>query len=130
GRTVRQEVLGDGLLHLNVAHILLVPKNRQHTTGNPLFPVDRGLAQLIEFFRDFVSGLPADKPLEDVPDDFRLLRVDDPLAVRPRVVAQHPLEVELGLRSEEHTSELQSRFDLVCRLLLEKKKKDNSTAMM
>src|SRR5699024_12496123 len=29
-------------------------------------------------------------------------------------------------RSEEHTSELQSRFDLVCRLLLEKKK-DNQT---
>src|SRR2546428_11629666 len=33
------------------------------------------------------------------------------LAARPRV------------RSEEHTSELQSRSDLVCRLLLEKKKK-------
>src|SRR5207249_9918306 len=29
----------------------------------------------------------------------------------------------LGHRSEEHTSELQSRFDLVCRLLLEKKKR-------
>src|SRR5712664_4275005 len=29
------------------------------------------------------------------------------------------------LRSEEHTSELQSRSDLVCRLLLEKKKKKN-----
>src|SRR5207249_6313109 len=29
-----------------------------------------------------------------------------------------------GSRSEEHTSELQSRFDLVCRLLLEKKKKN------
>src|SRR5437868_7548613 len=29
-----------------------------------------------------------------------------------------------GRRSEEHTSELQSRFDLVCRLLLEKKKKN------
>src|SRR3989440_1614996 len=28
-----------------------------------------------------------------------------------------------GIRSEEHTSELQSRSDLVCRLLLEKKKK-------
>src|SRR2546421_9560556 len=28
-----------------------------------------------------------------------------------------------GCRSEEHTSELQSRSDLVCRLLLEKKKK-------
>src|SRR5699024_11447698 len=30
-------------------------------------------------------------------------------------------------RSEEHTSELQSRFDLVCRLLLEKKKKTSKT---
>src|SRR5699024_12555894 len=29
-------------------------------------------------------------------------------------------------RSEEHTSELQSRFDLVCRLLLEKKKKKDN----
>src|SRR5690349_23529000 len=34
--------------------------------------------------------------------------------VRPRTIAA---------RSEEHTSELQSRRDLVCRLLLEKKKK-------
>src|SRR5687768_17903397 len=30
-----------------------------------------------------------------------------------------------GRRSEEHTSELQSRLHLVCRLLLEKKKKKN-----
>src|SRR5699024_12882738 len=30
-------------------------------------------------------------------------------------------------RSEEHTSELQSRFDLVCRLLLEKKKERTHT---
>src|SRR5690349_23280541 len=33
------------------------------------------------------------------------------------------------VRSEEHTSELQSRRDLVCRLLLEKKKKNQSSAM-
>src|SRR5437868_9040132 len=32
--------------------------------------------------------------------------------------------VEVVERSEEHTSELQSRFDLVCRLLLEKKNKE------
>ena len=31
-----------------------------------------------------------------------------------------------GHRSEEHTSELQSRLHLVCRLLLEKKKKKNT----
>src|SRR5260221_10538050 len=40
------------------------------------------------------------------------------------------LEARLGigrrLRSEEHTSELQSHSDLVCRLLLEKKKKNIS----
>src|SRR5438067_4656211 len=33
-------------------------------------------------------------------------------------------QAKLPARSEEHTSELQSRFDLVCRLLLEKKKKN------
>src|SRR5690349_23107960 len=33
------------------------------------------------------------------------------------------LETQHWLRSEEHSSELQSRRDLVCRLLLEKKKK-------
>src|SRR5699024_11695648 len=31
------------------------------------------------------------------------------------------LSIPSAVRSEEHTSELQSRFDLVCRLLLEKK---------
>src|SRR5258707_5383129 len=34
---------------------------------------------------------------------------------------------QIGQRSEEHTSELQSRQYLVCRLLLEKKKKDTYT---
>src|SRR5207248_9093990 len=37
----------------------------------------------------------------------------------PRQLEQRPQ------RSEEHTSELQSPYDLVCRLLLEKKKKKN-----
>src|SRR2546422_2182533 len=35
--------------------------------------------------------------------------------------------VRVAERSEEHTSELQSRLHLVCRLLLEKKKTDNLT---
>src|SRR2546428_7278654 len=34
-----------------------------------------------------------------------------------------PRDAGRALRSEEHTSELQSRSDLVCRLLLEKKKR-------
>src|SRR5438874_9607538 len=37
-----------------------------------------------------------------------------------RIGTEYPVS---GTRSEEHTSELQSRRDLVCRLLLEKKKK-------
>src|SRR5688572_30875472 len=35
-----------------------------------------------------------------------------------------------GVRSEEHTSELQSQSNLVCRLLLEKKKKQNNTFLI
>src|SRR2546422_8165928 len=35
-----------------------------------------------------------------------------------------------AVRSEEHTSELQSRLHLVCRLLLEKKKNDARTSRM
>src|SRR5690606_41765589 len=35
--------------------------------------------------------------------------------------------LEIAQRSEEHTSELQSRENLVCRLLLEKKKKKDQT---
>src|SRR3712207_8856090 len=49
---------------------------------------------------------------------------------KTQAAAAHPLNQEpLGLRSEEHTSELQSRQYLVCRLLLEKKKKNLSRTM-
>src|SRR5699024_11351752 len=37
--------------------------------------------------------------------------------------SNNPIDINMEIRSEEHTSELQSRFDLVCRILLEKKKK-------
>src|SRR2546422_6492204 len=40
------------------------------------------------------------------------------------------LQSENGIRSEEHTSELQSRLHLVCRLLLEKKKSDSITVIV
>src|SRR2546428_9380350 len=41
---------------------------------------------------------------------------------RCRPIPGDPTSARLAARSEEHTSELQSRSDLVCRLLLEKKK--------
>src|SRR5438874_11492684 len=56
--------------------------------------------------------------------------IADPAAVRVEThipgefcIAQLGERLDRHLRSEEHTSELQSRRDLVCRLLLEKKKK-------
>src|SRR2546422_3971979 len=68
-------------------------------------------------------------------------RVEDDPVIRVAVVHVRELHLdvvivdatrvvcELGLvRSEEHTSELQSRLHLVCRLLLEKKKKNNITS--
>src|SRR5690625_6454415 len=49
--------------------------------------------------------------------------------IRPGQVSYSPMErhrLNSGVtRSEEHTSELQSRGHLVCRLLIEKKKEDN-----
>src|SRR2546427_1419876 len=51
------------------------------------------------------------------------------LAVQHETLTNQAVELQLpddlGDRSEEHTSELQSQSNLVCRLLLEKKKKKN-----
>src|SRR5438874_10777976 len=45
----------------------------------------------------------------------------------PRPAPAFPSQARQPPRSEEHTSELQSRRDLVCRLLLEKKKSQTKT---
>src|SRR3712207_7784751 len=74
-------------------------------------------------FRSRGEDAVAEVLLEDLD---RLLGVE-----RPRVDqrGQDPLDLDVGVqvlpdhRSEEHTSELQSRQYLVCRLLLEKKNK-------
>src|SRR3712207_7900842 len=64
-------------------------------------------------------------PVNRVPPCFKILwatvAVCQVVSVLPHIVPQNR-RVAFG-RSEEHTSELQSRQYLVCRLLLEKKKK-------
>src|SRR3712207_7127362 len=52
--------------------------------------------------------------IKQVPDTYSERKLDD---------SDYTLDREAADRSEEHTSELQSRQYLVCRLLLEKKKK-------
>src|SRR2546422_1587956 len=55
----------------------------------------------------------------------RILEALEALDVKSRVVVLGPDAARVRpSRSEEHTSELQSRLHLVCRLLLEKKKKN------
>src|SRR2546426_1843168 len=79
-----------------------------------LFPYTtlfRSLAGVVlDLLHETVQGAAPQLSLDADP----LPAVDEPLLVRV-----------LGERSEEHTSELQSPCNLVCRLLLEKKKKKN-----
>src|SRR2546422_5442979 len=73
-------------------------------------------------FRSHVPGDPAGR-MHPQPVHDRLSADDrDPATVG---VVELPVDPERK-RSEEHTSELQSRLHLVCRLLLEKKKKGQS----
>src|SRR5699024_12511897 len=56
--------------------------------------------------------------------DLCVIALDGETVVGYNALTKARIGDQTGLvRSEEHTSELQSRFDLVCRLLLEKKKK-------
>src|SRR5256885_8336893 len=58
--------------------------------------------------------------------DARKKRGDDPIPPRRDILMETMNDILAGkidVRSEEHTSELQSPCNLVCRLLLEKKKK-------
>src|SRR5438445_5284683 len=85
--------------------VLVRPEHelREHRVGDPVLHDD-----------------PAPVPLPRSQLGFRNGRVTEPL---PRDLVPPLSEPALGeLRSEEHTSELQSRQYLVCRLLLEKKK--------
>src|SRR3712207_7756317 len=67
------------------------------------------------------DGVPDDLLDVDVGAGRDLARDDDEPRVDQRLAGDAPVRV----RSEEHTSELQSRQYLVCRLLLEKKKTQN-----
>src|SRR3989449_7294895 len=92
-------------------------------------PLARGLATRTTNWTEPVAPaarLPGDQvttPLASVPP-----AVAETKVVLAGTVSVRTTPVALALpvlRSEEHTSELQSRLHLVCRLLLEKKKKEH-----
>src|SRR2546430_10988814 len=55
--------------------------------------------------------------------------VANTFAIAPSRVKDLPASLNAAARSEEHTSELQSQSNLVCRLLLEKKKHNPRAAL-
>src|SRR5690606_4829092 len=76
----------------------------QHQVAEMYLELDAATATLDRFVADWVAG------------------VDHGETWVPKVYSTKWRAVEAAKRSEEHTSELQSRENLVCRLLLEKKK--------
>src|SRR5438874_12738468 len=103
------------------AKLVRTGKNMSLSSPQFFFAKDRSVAD--EAFAGDVVGIP----------NHGTLRIGDTLtegeditfvgvpSFAPEIVRR--LRLTISGRSEEHTSELQSRRDLVCRLLLEKKKK-------
>src|SRR5699024_11832789 len=107
-----------GSLRTSCAHLAALstfPTRRSSDLGRDPFFAGGTLA----FVSTAGAVAAADAPFEEDRNPSEV-----PLALQPSdgrsSVSSSPLSCES--RSEEHTSELQSRFDLVCRLLLEKKK--------
>src|SRR2546429_5858434 len=95
-----------------------------------LFPGEIAVFTDVWHLREHLRESPAAGPLQCDPEDFAVLLLGAAIALgrallqRPnelvRHVSDHQLRHVEPPRSEEHTSELQSRLHLVCRLLLEK----------
>src|SRR5215475_15616544 len=83
---------------------------------------DYGQVILAQRLRDALGRLNRGLPAVALDDAFRKLTRPEGAELSARNRAVHRLLVD-GVTVEEHTSELQSRENLVCRLLLEKKKK-------
>src|SRR5438034_11685545 len=99
-------------------------------TANKIFITMPDSVKLIECPRDAWQGLRGQIPADLKVDYLKALisagfkHIDAASFVSPNAVPQMAdSEAVLKERSEEHTSELQSHSDLVCRLLLEKKKR-------
>src|SRR5207253_6797188 len=82
-----------------------------HYLTKPFSPID-----LINVLRGLIGDPPAVQTLGQY-------LIDEGVISHQQLAEALEMQRTLELRSEEHTSELQSRGHLVCRLLLEKKKK-------
>src|SRR5207302_7003212 len=121
-RGVVRRVVMLGPVHRVPVRGLALPGADAFATPLGTVPIDRGACRSVQGLSQVVTSDPAHALehslevqlpfLQKILGEFALV----PLAVGTANVAE---------RSEEHTSELQSRENLVCRLLLEKKKQQN-----
>src|SRR5207249_10056574 len=107
---------------------LSLPLRLRPPPTSPLFPYTTLFRSIVAVARSPI-GRAFKGSLRDLrPDDLAASIVRTALDKVPQLDPADIDDLMLGCglpggeRSEEHTSELQSRFDLVCRLLLEKKK--------
>src|SRR5207248_5126634 len=109
------------------AHSSLSRHSYAHPSDLPSFPTRRSsdLGSPAYYLDNLYKGLCN----FDVPHNFVTSYIWElPFGKGRKLLSQAPRAVDFLIggwqwRSEEHTSELQSPYDLVCRLLLEKKKK-------
>src|SRR5687768_18101063 len=83
-----------------------------------LFPYTTLFRSLYDANGNFVEPNPAGSPLDAFPNR---PDVSSLVSLNQLIRWQVADNLQVPVRSEEHTSELQSRLHLVCRLLLEKK---------
>src|SRR5699024_11284344 len=86
----------------------------------PIYPTDKPLEGYRQMTPMVYAGLyPTDNAkFNDLRDALEKLQLNDAaLTFEPESSQALGFGFRCGFRSEEHTSELQSRFDLVCRLL-------------
>src|SRR5437879_1936395 len=128
-------VVGPTLLTRAVGHVNASPVavNYTRTNGNPGFHMvathaastsSEQVAQMTLLAQ--VTTFPATFPIDSISPIEATTRAGDATCVPPRAWASRSSAASTAYsRSEEHTSELQSPMYLVCRLLLEKKKRKN-----
>src|SRR5699024_11672455 len=108
-------------------HVCVYPRDERDHSAPRSFPTRRS-SDLDGFTSRRTAESPKQRmPMSGSPPSAAMRTTDPSSTMTARTVATcsavkgEAVETR-EWRSEEHTSELQSRFDLVCRLLLEKKK--------
>src|SRR3712207_7103159 len=83
-------------------------------------------------FRSLKASFPLEAPMVSYPFFFKISQMKSRILAKSSTTSivffMDKVKLVNNRRSEEHTSELQSRQYLVCRLLLEKKKRNRNTS--